>query len=531
MNPLMLLQLLAPLLTRAERGPSSADDKPAASTIDPAVFSALIAAAVQRPPTADPSPPVRMPWAAGFISATITLGFFALMGAISWLLIIGQQPNAALLVGFGALLSWVTVIVAFYLGSSFGSRQKDVRPSAEPVGSPILLPPIVPPTLPSEPPVEPVESGIGRSTSPDTAEKRSDLLVSSVPASIRYNNPGAQYPSGRAAAFGQIGYGVIGGGHKIALFPHSVNGAAANFDLLYRNYTGMTIGAAGDKWTGGAGFGVPGYDPNAILAKESLDKPEVAIALMKAVARREAGRESPLTDEQWRQAYDMFRSGSADAWLDRGSVSSKPGKPLDLAASIVAAMIKKGYTLDTKPGQVNIVYVEGMNEDGTINNDAPDGWNDLRVVIGFDGEKPVILGKWTATTEPGKYYTDNPVNPSGAARIAFGQYTAWRVGMHRGVQEALVQRGPVTVCRDLNKDMVRTGDARDTGDSFGINQHHGYNQSEDSVGKTSAGCLVGRTEAGHKAFLSIVKSDPRFIADPDYLFRTAILAERDVAPV
>jgi hypothetical protein len=27
-----------------------------------------------------------------------------------------------------------------------------------------------------------------------------------------------------------------------------------------------------------------------------------------------------------------------------------------------------------------------------------------------------------------------------------------------------------------------------------------------------------------------VKGDPRFVADPDYLFRTAILAERDVAP-
>ena len=32
------------------------------------------------------------------------------------------------------------------------------------------------------------------------------------------------------------------------------------------------------------------------------------------------------------------------------------------------------------------------------------------------------------------------------------------------------------------------------------------------------------------ADMAIVKADPRFVADPEYLFRTAILAERDVVP-
>jgi hypothetical protein len=314
-----------------------------------------------------------------------------------------------------------------------------------------------------------------------------------------------------------------------------VNGAAANFDLLRRNYVGLTIGAAGAKWTGDNGFGIPGYDPNAILTAEMVDDPAQAIAVMKAMARREAGRESPLTDEQWRQAHAMFKAGSASAYLDSlaGPSSSPPTeRPLDLAAAIVVAMRRKGYVLDTQPGEINIVYVEGLNEDGTVNDDAADKWNDLRVVIGFEGDKPVILGKWRATTEPGRYYTDNPVNPKGAARIEFGQYQAWRVGMHRGDHEALVQRGKVTVCRDLNKDMIRTGDARDIGDNFGINQHgpSGTDEAPDNVGKFSAGCLVGKTMAGHRAFMAIVKADPRFVADPEYLFRTAILAERDVAP-
>ena len=107
---------------------------------------------------------------------------------------------------------------------------------------------------------------------------------------------GSDEPEGFArlhAAFGQLGYGIIGGGHKIARFPHPVNGAAANFDLLRRNYVGMTIGAAGAKWTGDNGFGIPGYDPNAILTAEMVDDPAQAIAVMKAMARREAGARKP----------------------------------------------------------------------------------------------------------------------------------------------------------------------------------------------------------------------------------------------
>jgi peptidoglycan hydrolase-like protein with peptidoglycan-binding domain len=156
---------------------------------------------------------------------------------------------------------------------------------------------------------------IGRSTDPSTAELRSDVPGNEV-ASFRYFNPGAQYPSQRAASFGQIGYGIIGGGHKIARFPSPVNGAAANFDLLANKYVGMQIGAAGTQWTGAHGFGVPGYDPESMLTKDMLDDPVKAIALLKAIAGRESGKGSNLTEEQWRQAHKMFKAGSANAYLD-----------------------------------------------------------------------------------------------------------------------------------------------------------------------------------------------------------------------
>lgn len=103
-----------------------------------------------------------------------------------------------------------------------------------------------------------------------------------------------------------------------------------------------------------------------------------------------------------------------------------------------------------------------MNEDGTLNGDAPNQFNDRRIVI------EVIDGVDI-------YYTAiRPMNDRGTARIQFGQYKAWTVGIHGNSEphKALVQVAPVTVHRDFNKDFKRTGDALDTG-LFGINQHYG----------------------------------------------------------
>lgn len=181
-------------------------------------------------------------------------------------------------------------------------------------------------------------AGIGRSTHPSTAGFQQDIS-GSEPASFRYNNPGAQYPSADAARFGQTGFGIIGGGHKIARFPSPVNGAASNFDLLFRKYTGMTIGAAGEKWTGAHGFGVPGYDPKATLTTTMLEDPVTAIALLKAIAGRESGRGNNLTEQQWTQAHQMFRAGSADAFL--GNLPAETQPPVVAGSKSGAGLLKR----------------------------------------------------------------------------------------------------------------------------------------------------------------------------------------------
>ncbi|HEY7665248.1 MAG TPA: peptidoglycan-binding domain-containing protein, partial [Xanthobacteraceae bacterium] len=177
---------------------------------------------------------------------------------------------------------------------------------------------------------------IGKSTDRSTATHRSDV-PGSEPASFRYNNPGAQYPSERAARFGQTGYGIIGHGqHKIARFPSPVNGAAANFDLLSRNYVGMTMGEAGKKWTGSYGFGIPGYSDDIILTKQMLEDPKPAIALLKAIAGRESGKGNNLTEEQWQHAHKMFKAGSADAFLaGRPATEEEPEVGISTGAGLL----------------------------------------------------------------------------------------------------------------------------------------------------------------------------------------------------
>ena len=203
----------------------------------------------------------------------------------------------------------------------------------------------------------------------------------------------------------------------------------------------------------------------------------------------------------------------------------------DLASRIIKYMLAKGYYVDRKIGEYNIIYIEGMNPNGTLNSDKPNSFNDLRLVIQIVDKTPKITDIWEATTEPGNHYTDNPMNPKGAARIKFGQYKAWRVGTH-GIgrpepHEGLVQAANVTVHRDLNEDMIRTGDKLDTG-IFGINQHYGYDYPRNDIKLAGAGCLVGRTRKGHRDFMRLIKQDWRYQSNRNYRFMSTIIAGDDL---
>ncbi|MET3591430.1 hypothetical protein ABID26_000809 [Mesorhizobium shonense] len=217
----------------------------------------------------------------------------------------------------------------------------------------------------------------------------------------------------------------------------------------------------------------------------------------------------------------------ARALLDVGSPSLPAiRKRGDWFDDVIAYMDAKEHWICRHPLALNIVYLEGTNLDGTPNDNKPNLFNDVRIVFSIDSTGLPVTQMWDGTTEPGLYWTTHPMSPKGAARIAFGQYKSWVVGTHHpgtaAAHEALVQVEPILVYRDLNKDFKRQGDAVDLG-LFAVNQHWGYDAPKDDLGRTSAGCLVGRTRAGHVQFMAKVKSDPRHQANSSYRFMTAVV--------
>jgi hypothetical protein len=167
-----------------------------------------------------------------------------------------------------------------------------------------------------------------------------------------------------------------------------------------------------------------------------------------------------------------------------------------VSAKILNYCKLQGYPI----GWFNIIYIEGMDVDGKLNSDVHNQFNDIRCI--FNKEKCTDL--WTATCEPGAYYTNRPMNPDGAFRIAFGFHeNAWQVGLHgySNPHEALVQVREIKGYRDYNRDSFRTGDLKVEG-VYGINQHWGWDAPVYDIGTTSAGCLVGRSIEGHKQFMA-----------------------------
>ena len=85
---------------------------------------------------------------------------------------------------------------------------------------------------------------------------------------------------------------------------------------------------------------------------------------------------------------------------------------------------------------------------------------------------PWRVAYWPATTDPGLYWLQHPMNVSGTAILMPGQYRgAYEVGFHLGKYRALVQRRPVRVWRDNDRDSTMTYGGHDDIDEglFGIN--------------------------------------------------------------
>lgn len=223
---------------------------------------------------------------------------------------------------------------------------------------------------------------------------------------------------------------------------------------------------------------------------------------------------------EWMEALQLF---SADTHFPI-ALNPAPGDTPQtaLAKRILRYMDNKKFWIARSPNMYNIVYVEGMNAEGTSFKDAANEWNDRRMVIRIrPGGQPELIHNFDATTEPGIPEQAKP-HALGIARIAFGQYKSWRIGLHKGKQVALCQSDQIRIHRDKDKNGFRTGDRIFVGTNFGINQHSTTVRTG-RVGDWSAGCLVGREWGEHLVFLGTVKSDVRYTMNADYRFVSTVI--------
>ena len=165
--------------------------------------------------------------------------------------------------------------------------------------------------------------------------------------------------------------------------------------------------------------------------------------------------------------------------------------------AVKAAYAANGYTLSTN-GDYNL-NIFGIRTNDPVSN----AFNDVvGVLFKIDGEW--VLKKYDATTDPGIYWRNNLMNVKGTAILQPGFYKgAFRIGMHQGKYEALVQNVPFKFWRDKNKDDTLDMEGETYTEVAGVNLHHAGAAST-QVDKWSAGCQVIANLDNFNELMSIV---------------------------
>ncbi len=150
---------------------------------------------------------------------------------------------------------------------------------------------------------------------------------------------------------------------------------------------------------------------------------------------------------------------------------------------LVANYSKNNYVLKNGVYQANVF---GIRANTQANNKFDDIVGVLRMNHGNQWETLLC----NATTDPGLYWLEHPMNVKGTAILIPGQYLgSHKVGKHHGQYPALVQCGKLRVWRDNDKDDQYDYENPQDSENDGINIHHA-GQNSTIVDKWSAACQV-----------------------------------------
>ena len=172
---------------------------------------------------------------------------------------------------------------------------------------------------------------------------------------------------------------------------------------------------------------------------------------------------------------------------------------------VETAVKKKGYAWfeGAKDYDVNIVGIRNSATNNQLTNRFDD-W----ITVSYKLNGVWQYNIWTCTTDPGVTHTrQRLLNPMGVARLVPGQYRGThQIGLHQGKYSALVQRGPVKVWRDANKDAKYDETKIDEG-LFGINIHRSSpTGTSTQVDGWSAGCQVFANINDYSKFMRIMEN-------------------------
>jgi len=168
---------------------------------------------------------------------------------------------------------------------------------------------------------------------------------------------------------------------------------------------------------------------------------------------------------------------------------------------VILQLVKQGGHKVFTKGDFNLNIVGVRNLASTQTNDFDD-----MICVCYKQSGNWITQSWTATTDPGTYYLNTPMNVNGTAILCAGQYNGvYKIDTHY-TYEALCQRnGKVRVFRDSNKDEVLDHDPDSiTEGYYGINIHRAHRyRSVVEVNTFSAGCQVFRDPADFAEFMRL----------------------------